>query len=139
MSIGVVAGICVALFVAAGAFAHLRGRSTPGSPVGQALRWLVLAGAVGIAVAALPDALADSPVVPSLLAPPVLLALLALIAGGYGKAVVATSSAAALLMLLWGVFLASFLTPYFVFPALALGVAAVASIRPRDARQAAGA
>lgn len=139
MSVGALTGICVAAFVAAAAFVHSRGRTTAAPSVGRVLRWLAFAGAVGIAVAALPVALADSAVVLALLAAPVLLGLLVVIADATGRAVGATTAVAALLMLLWGVFLASFLTPFFVFPALLLGAAAITSIRPRGTRRAAGA
>ncbi|MFD7659931.1 hypothetical protein ACFV4N_38645 [Actinosynnema sp. NPDC059797] len=141
MSVGALTGICVAAFVAAAAFFYSRGRTTAASPVGRVLRWLAFAGTVGIAVAALPVALADAEnaVVLAMLAAPVLLGLLVVIADAAGRAVGATTAIAAPLMLLWGVFLASFLTPFFVFPALLLGAAAITSIRPRGTRQAAGA
>ncbi|MFC6087829.1 hypothetical protein [Saccharothrix lopnurensis] len=139
MSIGALTGICIALFVAAAAFFRLRGRPTTGTPVGRVLRWLAFAGTVGTTVAALPLALSDSAVVLLLLAVPLVPAALVVVSDATGRLVGTTTAAAALLMLLWGVFLASFLTPYFVFPALLLGAAALASIRPRAAGRPAGA
>lgn len=131
MTIAGLVGSCTALFIAAAAFHYLFGRSTTAPLVGRVLRWVAFAGAVGIAVAALPDALGDSGVVPLLLAVPVLSGAAAVVADATGRAVGVTTAAAALLTLGWGVFLAMFLTPYFVFPALVLGVAAITSIRPR--------
>ncbi|QFZ21113.1 hypothetical protein [Saccharothrix syringae] len=131
MTIGTLTGLCVALFIAAAALFHQFGRSATGPRVGRVLRWLAFAGTVGIAVAALPEALADSSVVVALLAVPVVLGLLVVVADAAGRAVGPVTAIAAALMLGWGVFLAMAFTPYFVFPALVLGVAAVASVRPR--------
>lgn len=131
MTIAAMTGLCTALFVAAAAYSYFRGRSTPAPLAGRVLRWLAFAGTLGITVATLPTALDDSDVVPLLLTVPALAGLLAVVADAAGKAVGTVTAAAALLTLGWGVFLAMFLTPYFVFPALVLGAAAITSIRPR--------
>jgi hypothetical protein len=132
MTVATITGICVALLIAAGAYFFLRARSMPTSVVGRVLRWAAVAVTVGVAIATLPAALDDSPSVPYLLAVPVLAALLAAVADVTGRAVVILTSAAALVMLAMGLFFAMFLTPYFLVPALVLGLAALASIRPRD-------
>lgn len=131
MSVATITGICIALFIAVGAYFYLRGRSAPTPLVGRVLRWFAFAVTVAVAVAALPAALDDSSSVPYLLAVPVLAALLAVIADVTGRAVTILTSAAALAMLAVGLFFAMFLTPYFLVPALVLGLAAIASIRPR--------
>ncbi len=138
MTIATITGTGVALFIVAAVFVRLRGRPTPGSALGRTLRWVALAAAVGIAVAALPAALDGGGIVPYLLAVPALASLAAVVSDVTGTLVGTTTAAAALLVLGWGVFLASFLTPYFVFPALVLGVAAIASIRPRHEEAADG-
>ena len=135
MTIGTITGVVVALFIAAAALLYLRGRSTPAPAAGRALRWLAVAGTVGIAIAAMPAALDDSSVVPYLVGAPVLLAAAVAVADVTGRAVGITTALAATLMLGWGVFLASFQTPLFVFPAVVLGVAALLAIRPSKQRE----
>ncbi|MGM1062499.1 hypothetical protein [Saccharothrix sp. Mg75] len=134
MSVGTITGAVLALFVAAAVVLYLRGRAAPAPAVGRVLRWVALAGAVGVALAALPVAVRDGGgAVPYLLVP-VPACALAVVADAVGRFVVTTTAAAALLVLGWGVFLAMFITPYFVFPALVLGAAAIASVRPRRER-----
>jgi hypothetical protein len=135
MTIGTITGVVVALFFAAAALLHLRRRSTPTPVAGRVLRWLAAAATAGIAIAALPTSLNDGAVAASLVVAPVLPAAAAVIADVTGKAVGTTTAVAAVLMLGWGVFLASFQTPLFVFPALVLGVAALLSIRPAKQRE----
>ncbi|WP_199435291.1 hypothetical protein [Qaidamihabitans albus] len=78
----------------------------------------------------MPAARADSEIVPYRLIGPVLAGLAAVIADVTGRAVGILTAVTALVMAAWGLFLAMFLTPYFVSPALPLGAAAIASIRP---------
>lgn len=131
MNIATITGVGTAVFIAAAASFYLRGRSAPPPVLGRALRWLAFAAAVVTAIAALPDALDDSSSVPYLLAVPVLVALLPVVADVTGRAVGILTGVAALVMLAIGLFFAMFSTPYFLVSALVLGVAAIATIRPR--------
>jgi hypothetical protein len=138
MTIGTLIGVVLALFTTAAAILHLRGRSTPRPTAGRVLRLLAAAATVGIAILALPASLNDGAFAASLVLAPVLPAAAAVVADVTGKAVGTTTTIAAILMLGWGVFLASFQTPLFVFPALLLGVAALLSIRPVTRRETNG-
>ena len=130
MTIGTITGVVLALFITAAALLHLRGRSTPAPAAGRVLRLLAAATTTGITIFALPASLNDGTVAASLVLAPLLPAAAAVVADVTGKAVGTTTTVAAILMLGWGVFLASFTTPLFVFPALLLGLAALLSIRP---------
>ncbi|HET6287245.1 MAG TPA: hypothetical protein VFG15_10865 [Amycolatopsis sp.] len=131
--IATIAGICIALFIAAAVFIRFNGRwSVPGA-VGRALRWLAIAATAGIAVALLPSTLADSGAATVyLLGVPLLAAGAAAVADLTGRAVTVVTAVAAVLMLAWGLLLGLGSGVWFVLPALVLGLAALASLRPHD-------
>lgn len=127
-------GACLALFATVAVLIRLRGRWTVPGTIGRALRSIAVAVTVGIAIALFPTMSADSGSATAyLLGVPLAAAAAVVVADLTGRAVGVASTIAALTMLAWGLVLGLGPGVYFVLPALVLGIAALASVRPRDA------
>lgn len=121
----------VALFLVLVVLIRLDSLSAPSRRAGRGLRGLAFAATLGITIPLMPAALADaSASVPYLLSVPALVSLLAVLADLTHTAVGITTAVAALVLLGWALFLATFLTASFVFPALLLAVATLARDGP---------
>jgi hypothetical protein len=132
MSIATIVGGALALFVAVAGFVYLGRRRPVPHAVGSTLRLLAFAGTLGLAIALLPFTVSDSGAAASyLLGVPVVAALLPLVADLASRAVGITTALGAFVMLVWGLLLGLGDGFYFVFSALFLAAAAVASIIPR--------
>jgi hypothetical protein len=134
VNIATIVGGVLALFIAVAAFMYLsRHRATPDA-VGRVLRLLAFAATIGIAIALLPFTVADSSASAGyLLGVPVVAAACTLIADLTGRAVGITTTVGALVMLVWGLILGLGIGPWFILPALLLGIAVVARISSRRA------
>ncbi|GAA3463757.1 hypothetical protein ACFFSW_31390 [Saccharothrix longispora] len=130
--IATITGACLALLLTAAALVRLRGRwSVPGTS-GRALRWVAVAVTVGIAVALFPVVWSDSGGATAyLLGLPLVVAAAVVAADLTGRAVGVVTAVAALVMLVWALVLGLGPGVYFALPALILGLAALASVRPR--------
>lgn len=135
MTIAAQAALVVGLFITAAAFVYLVARSAPWWRAARVLRWLAFALTLGIAITlsvhSLSDPGGDLSALIALLAVPLFIALLPLISDLAQRAVGTMTTAAAAIMLGWGLLLGLGAGFYYVFPALILGAAAVASIRSR--------
>jgi hypothetical protein len=135
MNIATVIGGVVALFIAVAGFMYLGRRHATPDAVGRVLRLLAFATTIGIAVALWPFMVADSGASAGyLLGVPVVAAVGPLIADLAGRAVGITTTVGAVVMLVWGLILGLGIGPWFVLPALLLGIAVVTAISPRSAR-----
>ena len=131
--IAVITGVCLALLISAAVVVRLNGRWKEPGAVGRALRWFGVAGIVGIAVAVLPATWSDNEGATAyLLAVPLVAAVAVAVADITGRAVGTVTAVAAMVVLVWGLLLGLGQGGYFLFPALVLVVAVLASVGPRD-------
>lgn len=130
--IAAITGIILGLLILVAVVVRLNGRwSAPGT-VGRAMRWFAVAATVAIAVAVLPGSLSDSGgATVYLLGVPLLAAAAVAVADVTGRAVGTVTAVAALAMLVWGLLFGLGYEGYFLFPALILVVAVLASVGPR--------
>lgn len=131
--IAVITGTCLGLLILAAVIISLNGKwNTPGT-AGRALRWFAIAATVAISVALLPGTLSDSGgATVYLLGVPLVAAAAVVAADVTGRAVGVVTTVAAVVMLVWGLLLGLGYGIYFVLPALVLGLAALATLRPRE-------
>lgn len=135
MTIAAQAALVVGLFIVATGFVYLHARSAPWRRGARVLRWLAFALTLGIAITlsvhSLSEPGGDLSALVALSAVPLFIALLPLISDVAQRAVGTVTTVAAVVMLSWGLILGLGDGFYYVYPALVLGAAAVASIRPR--------
>lgn len=138
MTIAAQTALVVAVFIAAAGLVYLLARSAPWRMAARVLRWTAFAATLGIAIVLSVPVLSEpgGDLVSGfivLLAVPLFIALLPLISDAAQRSVRTVTTVAAVLMLGWGLVLGLGAGFYYVYPAMFLGGAAVASILPRHA------
>ncbi|MDQ2586872.1 hypothetical protein [Saccharothrix yanglingensis] len=130
--IATITGACLALVLTAAALVRLRGRWAVPGTTGRALRWVAVAVTVGIAVALFPVVWSDSGGATAyLLGVPLVVVAAVVVADLTGRAAGVVTAVAASALLVWALVLGLGPGVYFALPALILGLAVPASVRPR--------